>query len=266
MNRKLLAMDIDGTAVRDDNRLGQLSKQAINRARQAGHVIAFVTGRRDVDMLSMEREERCVDYLILNNGGKILCCGDERVLMNAFIDPESCKELITHCLDNHLQLQICSGLLWQVNHMTESTKEYAKSLGILPKLFYSLEDTPWKSGIEGFMATRDWRPIAVFIEKHLPQVCYVHSEPQCIDIMAIGVSKWKGIMTLANLTDILREDIITVGNYYNDIEMIHMAATGVAVANAIKEVKLEANYVTERDNNHDAIAEVITRFCNIAPD
>ncbi|MDD3173549.1 MAG: HAD hydrolase family protein, partial [Herbinix sp.] len=128
MKRKLLAMDVDGTAVRDDYKLGHVSKKAIERARQAGHVIAFVTGRRDIDMLSMGRDGRCVDYLILNNGGKILRCEDEAVLFNDLIDPESCKKLITYCLDNQLQLQICSGLLWKVSCMTESTLEYARSV------------------------------------------------------------------------------------------------------------------------------------------
>ena len=42
MRRKLLAMDIDGTAVRDDSSLGEKSKEAIKLAQQEGHKIAFV--------------------------------------------------------------------------------------------------------------------------------------------------------------------------------------------------------------------------------
>ena len=53
MRRKLLAMDIDGTAVRDDSSLGDKSKEAIKLAQQEGHKIAFVSGRRDSDMGSL---------------------------------------------------------------------------------------------------------------------------------------------------------------------------------------------------------------------
>ena len=53
MRRKLLAMDIDGTAVRDDYSLGEKSKEAIKLAQQEGHKIVFVSGRRDSDMMSL---------------------------------------------------------------------------------------------------------------------------------------------------------------------------------------------------------------------
>ena len=58
MGRKLLAMDIDGTAVRDDYSMGTASKKAIEEAKRAGHVIAYVSGRRDIDMLTLKHDER----------------------------------------------------------------------------------------------------------------------------------------------------------------------------------------------------------------
>ena len=54
MRRKLLAMDIDGTAVRDDYSLGEKSKEAIKLAQQEGHKIVFVRGRRERDMMYLK--------------------------------------------------------------------------------------------------------------------------------------------------------------------------------------------------------------------
>ena len=59
---------------------------------------------------------------------------------------------------------------------------------------------------------------------------------------------------------ILPKDIIAAGNYYNDIDMLRNAAIGIAVANSLDDVKAEADFVTERDNNHDAAAEIIWRM------
>ena len=53
MSRKLLAMDLDGTAVKDDYSMDQSTIDAIRKAQAYGHVTAFVSGRRDVDMLSI---------------------------------------------------------------------------------------------------------------------------------------------------------------------------------------------------------------------
>lgn len=262
MGRKLLAMDLDGTAVCDDYSMGELTKKALEEAGALGHILAFVTGRRDIDMLTMGEDQWRVDYQILNTGGKILRCSDKAVLYNELIAPDVCKKLICHCLERKLQLQICSGMTWQVTCMTEETLDYAKDVGEIPAVISSLEETDWQEGLEGFMATRDWDSVAAYIDRYLPQLYYVNSEPGCIDIMASGISKWKGVWILAEQLAVPHEDIITVGNYYNDIDMLQHAAVGIAVANSLEPVKAEADFVTQNDNNHDAVAEIISRMLN----
>ena len=237
MRRKLLAMDIDGTAVRDDYSLGEKSKEAIKLAQQEGHKIVFVSGRRDSDMVSLKDEQWLVDYQILNTGGKILRCKDRKVLHNDLIPPHVCKRLITHCLKQNIQLQIYNGMTWQVTKMTDETLEYAKNVGVIPEIINSLEETDWKYGLEGFMATQDMTDVAAYIDECIPEVYYVSSEPNCIDVMAKGVSKWNGIRLLADMLEICKEDIITVGNYYNDLDMLQHAAVGISVANAVDDVK-----------------------------
>lgn len=262
MKRKLLALDLDGTAVCDDYSMGELTKQAIKKARSLGHVVVFVSGRRDIDMLTLGNNQWIVDYHILNTGGKILRCQDRSIFANQLIPSEICKKMITYCLANDLQLQICDGLIWQVTKMTEDTRSYAQDVGEMPTVIGSLEETDWQKGIEGFTATSDWQGVAEYIDQNIPQVYYVNSEPGCIDIMAKGISKWKGIQNLAQQLDIQYEDIITVGNYYNDIGMLEHSFLGIAVANSLEPVKQIADYVTERDNNHDVVAEIIAKMLN----
>ena len=64
--RMLLAMDIDGTSVGSDHRLGQASVAALRRFRQAGHVVCFASGRNDFDMSNMCGDHREADYVIGN--------------------------------------------------------------------------------------------------------------------------------------------------------------------------------------------------------
>jgi len=261
MGRKLLAMDLDGTAVRDDYSMGELTRKSIEDAKDAGHIIAFVSGRREIDMLTMSEEEAgCADYQILNNGGKILRCDDHSVLYNRLIAPGPCRKLIQYCLDRDLQLQICSCRTWQVTVMTEHTMEYAEEVGVIPKVVRSLEEAEWREGLEGFMATRDLEAIGKYIDEALPAMYYVSSEPGCIDIMSVGATKWNGVKKLADQLNIPRDDIITIGNYYNDIDMLKYAGVGIAVANSLPAVKEEADYITKNDNNHDAVAEIVEKM------
>ena len=63
MRRKLIAMDLDGTAVDSEGRLATGVKKAIVDARAEGHMVAFVTGRADTDMAALDCGYEFVDYL-----------------------------------------------------------------------------------------------------------------------------------------------------------------------------------------------------------
>ena len=254
--RKLLAMDLDGTAVKDDYSMCQSSVSAILKAQEHGHIVCFVTGRRDVDMLSLGEEQYCLDYHILNNGGKIVRCKDREVIVNKTIDNMASKELIEYALDNKLQIHIVNGLIWQVSKMTKGTLDYAKTLGVIPEEFSSIDQISYED-LEGLMATADLKPIAEYIDNKQLNMSYIYSEPGTIDIMAKNVSKWAGIQELARIENIDIKDVIAVGNYYNDIDMIEKAGTGIAVANSVEEVKQVADYVTKQDNNHKAVQEIV---------
>lgn len=256
MRRKLLAMDLDGTACADDYSMSKSSVDAIRRAQEAGHVVAFVSGRRDVDMLSLGEEQWEVGYHILNGGGKIIRCSDRAILYNKTIDSDASRRLIEYCVAEDLQLHIVDGYDWLVTKMTQGTMEYAQELNYIPKVFKTPEEVNWKNP-EGFMATADWEPVARFMDENVPEMIYVHSEPGTIDIMARGITKWGGICALADLVGIPYEDTIAVGNYYNDMDMIERAGTGIAVANSLEPVKEIADYVTKEDNNHDAVKEIV---------
>ena len=57
-----------------------------------------------------------------------------------------------------------------------------------------------------------------------------------------------------------KEQVIAMGDNYNDESMIREAGLGVAVKNAVDAVKNVAQYITENDNNNGAVAEVIEKY------
>lgn len=81
MGKKLLALDIDGTSVCDDYSMGEKSKRAIQLAQKKGCIVAFVSGRREMDMLTLKEDQWITDYQILNTGGKIIRCADKKNLI-----------------------------------------------------------------------------------------------------------------------------------------------------------------------------------------
>ena len=56
-----------------------------------------------------------------------------------------------------------------------------------------------------------------------------------------------------NQYGILQQEVIAIGDNYNDKEMIEFAGVGVAMGNAPEEIKLVADFVTDT-NNDDGVA------------
>ena len=70
-------------------------------------------------------------------------------------------------------------------------------------------------------------------------------------------TKGTGAQYLVKLLNIPHTSTVAIGDEQNDIPMIQSAHIGIAMKNGIDDIKKAADYVTENDNNHDAIAEVI---------
>ena len=67
-------------------------------------------------------------------------------------------------------------------------------------------------------------------------------------------------MKLGEMLGIKREEIIAIGDNGNDLSMIEACGLGVSMANGRDFLKAKAQYVTQNDNNHDGVAEVIEKF------
>ena len=63
-------------------------------------------------------------------------------------------------------------------------------------------------------------------------------------------------MHLADLMNVNRSNTIGIGDNENDLALVKMANVGVAVSNAVDEVKEVADFITV-DNNSSAVAAVI---------
>ncbi len=85
------------------------------------------------------------------------------------------------------------------------------------------------------------------------------SEPFFVEIMPRGVDKAASLGVLLDMLGMKREDMVCCGDGFNDISMIKYAGTGVAMGNAIDEVKAAADFVT-LSNDEDGLVPVIDKY------
>ena len=87
------------------------------------------------------------------------------------------------------------------------------------------------------------------------------SNPWLLEIVPPRVNKGSSLRFIAEKTGIPIDHTISAGDAENDLSMILAAGIGCAMRNADESLKQQADYVTEHDNNHAGIAEILYRFC-----
>ena len=95
--------------------------------------------------------------------------------------------------------------------------------------------------------------------RFMGRLAVYRSEPYFIEVMARGVNKADAIAGLLERLDMEREDVIACGDGLNDLTMIRYAGVGVAMGNAQKAVKEEADVIT-LSNDEDGIVPIIEKY------
>ncbi len=85
---------------------------------------------------------------------------------------------------------------------------------------------------------------------------YVVGWTAWMDLAPVGVSKASGLQYVAETLGVAREDVLAIGDGRNDIEMLDWAGRGVAMGQAVEEVRAAADDVTGTVDEDGAATEM----------
>lgn len=85
------------------------------------------------------------------------------------------------------------------------------------------------------------------------------SEPYFLEVVPLGIDKARSLAVLLDKLGLTREEMVAMGDGYNDRSMIEFAGLGIAMANAQEPVKQVADYVT-LSNDQDGVAAAVKQF------
>ncbi|BDR58958.1 Cof-type HAD-IIB family hydrolase [Xylocopilactobacillus apicola] len=270
MKYKLIASDLDETLLNDDKHVGEKTREAIRKARAKG-VLFVPNGGRGYTLIRQTLDEidalnKPGEYVVSFNGSVITENKNERVIEKTLMDFDLINQLFQIGEDHSLPMHIyCMEEIYVCN-LNESEKDYLDRMGFPYQVFDEpsidfLRDQPL---VKMLFMNQDRSQLEALREEVPKDVLDVttttYSSNRYLEFNTGGVNKGKGLLQLAKLLDISPEEIIAVGDNSNDLSMIEAAGLGVAVENAIPEIKKAADHVLDCDNNHDSVAELIERF------
>lgn len=262
---KLILCDLDGTLIGAEELVDERLKVMVDALREKGITFSLATGR------TMETTSPFVEALsvqapyIISNGACIMqgdtCLHADSFSLLPILD-------VIHYADSLDMTVTISNVYrerplrvtpfvqlqrerWNRLRTLISRDEMERSSGVFQKvMFYDAERTDKVERIrDALRGYKDLYAITTFSNK-------------AIELAPAGCNKATGIQTLTQLLGVSMEDTMVCGDYVNDIEMIQAAGIGVAVANALPEVKAAADYVCE-EATAGGVLEAIRKFCGI---
>lgn len=262
MRYRLIATDMDGTLLRNDKSISETSLAAIRELMAAGGYFVISSGR---PYPALEDYLSCLKPnapLITYNGAKIVEPEDGRVLFEENMAAEDIVSLIANGDRRGHTVVIWSQDVLYGNMLDRRMKEYVNHTRIVPQLKPSDEELISRGVTKILFADRKDRINRSLDETPtwgLKDCNYAKSTPEYLEYFSSKVSKAYALEQISKLLSVPREEIIAIGDGYNDLEMIRWAGLGVAMDNAPDEVKRAADYTT-LSNMDDGVAQVIRKF------
>ncbi len=249
---RLIALDIDGTLVGDDLRIGDRTRSAIAEAVRRGIAVSLVTGRMATSALPFAEALRLTDPIVAQQGALVRSMpapGSKRpgrLLYHRSLKSEVTVEIVRWCLKRDLTPHF-NYLEWMIVASDEARLDEFRlfvgdRLRIVPDIVARAHGPVTKvvaigEGEHSLEMLDEGR--AHFAGRAEVTI----SHPRFLEFLAPRVSKGMGVRWLARRAGVPLGQCLAIGDQYNDLEMISEVGHGVAMPSAPEAVKAAARYL-----------------------
>ena len=260
MSIRMVVTDLDGTLLRNDKSISELSLAVFRQCRKRGVKVVYATGRGNSAIALAPSEH--FDGAVRMNGAMAFVINDETLPKTNGVKSLDGETLI------HSRL---IPRKYVIDLLTAADKEgisiAAENSGVHYANFNAAEQWSWirkddvvdfrelNSDAEKMYAIVNSPRITELINKHLPDNLHLFvSRDNLAMIMHKEAAKSLAIAALAKHWHIEPDGIVAFGDDVNDIDMLKYCGIGVAMGNALDEVKAAADQICDTNEN-DGIAK-----------
>lgn len=248
----LIAVDLDGTLLNDNHMISEKNKQMLQLAMKQGHIVVIATGR-SFRMSSYFYNELGLNTPIINANGALLHhpLNEHWGHYHTPLEKEIAFDIIDLSYKANVKNIIAkvSNSIYLDKHDDRILQFFQPTLDDYPFLIGSVRDG-LKENPTIMMLYPDEENKTNLMEQlqliHPDVIQFRNWGPpfHVLEIMRKGLSKAEALKKIADYYQIPQSRIIAFGDEGNDLAMIDYAGVGVAMGNAIDELKSIANYVT----------------------
>lgn len=259
---KMIAIDLDGTLLTDDLMISPDTVKAIQKAVEIGTIVTIATGRM-FPSAKQFAQQLGINVPLITYQGAIIKDVDEKVVMyERLIPPDIAQKLVDIACEKKIHLQVYQDDILYGASENDKLISYAEAV----KVPYTIEPNLANLAKHGFTK-------ALFIEspEYLntlqgelrtlfgDRAHIAKSKEVYLEVTHPEANKGNALLHLAEKLGIDRSEIIGIGDNHNDLELITTAGLGIAMGNAVKELKDSADYIS-LTNNEEGVLHAIEKF------
>jgi HAD superfamily hydrolase (TIGR01484 family) len=248
-SRLLIALDVDGTLIHEDETVGDAVRTAVARVRDAGHEVMLATGRSwETARPIHEKFGLTSEFVVCANGALTMRRDDtveggyRREFIEVFDPTEVLETIRPHLPSGSFMVEGPTGFRRYTEGMTDWELVNAEQVP-----FEELLRHP-ATRVVVVSPEHDTEEFLSIVDRMgLQRVSYAIGWTAWLDISPDGVSKATAMERVRHALDIPRANVVAVGDGRNDIELLTWAAEsglGVAMGQAPDEVKAVATRST----------------------
>ena len=268
MKQHLIAIDLDGTTLNNQSKLTPTTIKTLQTLSRQGHLVSIVTGRPYLISGHLYDQIGLKTPMINFNGalGHIphrKWAGEYAVNVTR----EMTLDLLAHKQELGIKMVIAEDKyhVW-ADHPSSDLPEFLPAKLAPEQILneHNLNNDPIALTIQFDPAKKDAilnvvdQKYGDFVEPR------VWGGPYSImELIRRGTHKEAGLRHLVNEYQLSPDQIIAFGDEHNDAEMLSYAGRGVAMKNAVDDIKQIADDVTPLDNDHDGLAKYLQDYFHL---
>jgi Cof subfamily protein (haloacid dehalogenase superfamily) len=268
---RLLAVDIDGTLLSSRFHISEFDLNALRRAREAGVEVILVTGRRHSFALPMAKQLGFDLWLISSNGAVTRSLSGENFHRD-LLPKETCRQLCAAMLEFRGNTVITFDkenqgalVLERMDELTTSIRQWLEKnlqfIEFVIPIENALVTDPVQAMFCGPIARMREALSCLEASGFEEEVTIVRTEYPLRDLSIVDVlnrncSKGHALERWARHRGIAREQVMAIGDNYNDVEMLAFAGVPFIMGNACEELRSRGWQLT-RSNDENGVAAAV---------
>lgn len=268
----LFIMDFDGTLLRSDRTVASKDLDALRQLGETGIIRAIATGRSLFSFNNVTIPDLPVDFVIFSMGAGVLQYNDRQIVRKASLEPlevERATEVLkTHRLDFMVHRTIPDNHMFAYYRSNHKNDDFDRRVELYSQHAEILIETSNGFGpatqLLAVVPSRNGTAVLETIRNDLIGFNVIQTtspldgESTWIEIFPTSVSKSQTTAWLADKLLIEKQQTVSVGNDYNDLDLLEWTDSSYVVDNAPTDLK--SRFTIVASNNNGGVAEAAERW------